>query len=80
MAPSASDRQLSGVSGGERVRIRAVPDEDVRAHLLRIGMLDAPVRCRAHVSNGPVVVERNGTSVALGASVAEDIVVTREGD
>jgi len=70
-----TERRLSGVSGGERVQIRAVPDERVRAHLLRIGMLDGPVRCRTTLSRGPVVLERNGTTIALGDAVADDITV-----
>jgi len=53
-----------------------VPDDDIRAHLLRIGLLDGPVRCRAHIANGPVVLERNGTTVAVGASVAEQVAIT----
>lgn len=80
MCPTASEQRLSGVSGGERVRIRDVPDDDLRGKLLRIGMLDGPVRCRAHVANGPVVVERNGTTLALGASVADDVIVAADAD
>ncbi|MEF8776114.1 MAG: FeoA family protein [Haloarculaceae archaeon] len=80
MGEVTSDRRLSEVSGGDVVRIQDVPTADVRAHLLRIGMLDGPVRCRSHISNGPVVVERNGTTVALGASVADDITVRPEAE
>ncbi|MEF8780978.1 MAG: ferrous iron transport protein A [Haloferacaceae archaeon] len=69
---------MSGVERGQLVQIRDVPDEDVRAHLLRIGMLDGPVRCRTRIAKGPVVVERNGTTMALGASVADEITVTLE--
>ena len=71
-------RRLSGVEANQRVRIRTVPEEDTRAHLLRIGLLDGPVRCRSRISNGPVVIERNGTTMAVGAGVAERIVVTPE--
>lgn len=78
MSATVANRRLSGVEGGQHVRIRNVPDEDVRAHLLRIGMLDGPVRCRTRISRGPVIVERNGTTMALGASVAEEITVTLE--
>lgn len=70
-----TDQRLSGVSGGEQIQIQAVPDEHVRAHLLRIGMLDGPVRCRTTLSRGPVVLERNGTTIALGDAVADDITV-----
>ncbi len=80
MASTATERRLSGVNGGQRIRIRDVPDEDVRAHLLRIGMLDGPVQCRTRISNGPVIVERNGTTMALGDSVAGEITVSIEGE
>lgn len=80
MSATVANRRLSGVEGGQQLRIRDVPDEDVRAHLLRIGMLDGPVRCRTRISRGPVIVERNGTTMALGASVAEEITVTLEED
>lgn len=76
----ASERHLSGVSDGQRLRIQEVPDGDVRAHLLRIGMLDGPVRCRTKISKGPVIIERNGTTMALGTSIADEITVTLEGD
>lgn len=78
MAVTVANRRLSGVERGQKVRIRDVPDDDVRAHLLRIGMLDGPVRCRTRITKGPVVVERNGTTMAIGASVAEEIRVTLE--
>lgn len=80
MSASVGTRRLSGIDGDQRVQIQDVPDEDVRAHLLRIGMLDGPVTCRAHISKGPVIVERNGTTIALGASVADDITVTLEAE
>lgn len=43
-------------------------------------MLDGPVQCRTRISNGPVIVERNGTTMALGDSVADEITVNVEGD
>lgn len=80
MGVATSDQRLSGVDSGQRVRIRDVPDDDVRAHLLRIGLLDGSIRCRTRIANGPVIVERNGTTVALGASVADRITVSLPGD
>ena len=70
-----TDQRLSGVSGGEQVQIQAVPDERVRAHLLRIGMLDGPVRCRTTLSRGPVVPDRNGPTLAPGDAAAADLPV-----
>lgn len=74
----ASCRRLSEIESSQRVCIRDIPDDDVRAHLLRVGLLDGPVRCRAHITNGPVVIERNGTTMAVGAGVAEQITITPE--
>lgn len=64
---------LSTVTAGETFEIDAVADDTVRARLLRLGFLDGPADCRRHVRNGPIVVERNGTELALGASIADQI-------
>lgn len=66
-------RTLSEVETGERFEILEVPDGKVRAQLLRIGFLDGVVECRNRIRNGPVVLEADGTQIALGASVAAEI-------
>ena len=66
-------RRLSEVETGERFEILEVPDGKVRAQLLRIGFLDGVVECRNRIRNGPVVLEADGTQIALGASVAAEI-------
>lgn len=76
MGSALSPRRLSDVEAEQFVDIDEIPDDDVRAHLLRIGLLDGPIQCRTHITNGPVVIERNGTTVAVGASVAEEISVS----
>lgn len=65
--------KLSDVAAGDRFEIRSVPDGQVRAQLLRIGFLDGVVECRNRIRNGPVVLEADGTQIALGASVAAEI-------
>ncbi|MFB6352983.1 MAG: ferrous iron transport protein A [Halobacteriales archaeon] len=67
---------LSDVSAGSEVEIRDVPDGTARARLLRLGFLDGAVECRRRLRNGPVVVRRNGTELAIGAPLAERIEVT----
>jgi ferrous iron transport protein A len=71
---------LADVEPGESVSLSAVPDEDVRARLLRLGLLDGPVECRRRLRKGPVVVRRNGTELALGADLAAEIEVQAEAD
>ncbi|MFB6202790.1 MAG: ferrous iron transport protein A [Halorhabdus sp.] len=68
---------LADVDAGETVRLVDVPDGDTRARLLRLGFLDGTVECRHHVRKGPVIVERRGTELALGASLANDIEIER---
>lgn len=67
--------KLSAVEAGDRFEITAVPEGTVRAQLLRIGFLDGVVKCRHRIRNGPVVLEADGTQIALGASVAADICI-----
>lgn len=67
---------LSTAAPGSTVAIESVSDETTRARLLRLGFLDGPVECRRRVRNGPVIVSRNGTDLAVGASVANEIRIT----
>jgi ferrous iron transport protein A len=65
--------RLADVDAGGRFRIEDVPDTGLRARLIRLGFLDGPVRCSHRVRNGPVIIARDGTELALGASVAGNI-------
>ena len=66
---------LSTVEPGARFEIRAVPEGQVRAQLLRIGFLDGVVECTHHIRNGPVVLEADGTQIAIGASIADEVTI-----
>lgn len=66
---------LDDVSAGRRCRLETVPDERLRARLLRLGFLDGPVTCRHRVRKGPVVIAREGTDLAVGRRLAKDIEV-----
>ncbi len=68
---------LSEVPSDERVELVDVPDDECRARLLRLGLLDGSIECRRRIRNGPVVVRRRGTEVALGRSLAWEITVER---
>jgi|GEM_PF-899615 len=68
---------LADVRADEWVELISVPDGEYRARLLRLGLLDGRVECRRRIRNGPVVVRRRGTEVALGRSLAREITVER---
>lgn len=66
---------LATVTRGELFDIESVSDTEVRAQLLRLGFLDGDVECYRRVTNGPVVLRRNGTTLAIGRSIAQNITV-----
>jgi ferrous iron transport protein A len=68
---------LSDVPSAERVTLTDVPDDEARARLLRLGFLDGEVECRRRIRNGPVVLRRRGTEIALGRDLAREIGVDR---
>ena len=68
---------LTDVSPEERVELVEVPNNEARAKLLRLGLLDGTVECRRQIRKGPVVVGRRGTEVALGRTLAREIGVER---
>ncbi|WP_423996731.1 FeoA domain-containing protein [Halorubrum trapanicum] len=70
---------LVDVPPDEWIELVDVPDDESRARLLRLGLLDGRVKCRRRIRNGPVVVRRRGTEVALGRSLAREITVERAG-
>jgi len=67
---------LADTTPGETVVVEHVPDDGVRARLLRLGFLDGAVECRHRLRKGPIVLRRNGTELALGADLAREIEVT----
>ncbi len=68
-------QHLEDVDAGTRFHLGTVPNVELRARLLRLGFLDGPVTCRHRIRNGPVVITRDGTDLAVGRSVAADIEV-----
>ncbi|MFB6162616.1 MAG: ferrous iron transport protein A [Halococcoides sp.] len=69
---------LADADAGESIEMCEVPDGDARAKLLRLGFLDGPVECRRQLTNGPVILRRNGTEMALGSALAEEIRIDRD--
>lgn len=68
---------LADISPEQWVELVAVPDDELRARLLRLGFLDGRVKCRLQIRNGPVVVCRHGTAIAVGRALARKISVER---
>lgn len=72
---------LVDVPSEEWINLIDVPDDETRARLLRLGLLDGRVKCHRQIRNGPVVIRRHGMEVALGRPLAEEITVERaDGD
>ena len=67
---------LADISADTVFEIERVGDDELRAKLRRLGFLDGRVDCQRRFANGPVVLSRRGTDLALGASVAAEIAVT----
>lgn len=57
-------------------QLEAVPDPELRAKLLRLGFLEGRVTCRHNIRNGPVVISRDGTELAIGRSIAGEISIS----
>jgi Fe2+ transport system protein FeoA len=71
---------LAEISPDERIELAHVPDDDARARLLRLGFLDGRVECHRQIPEGPVVLRRHGTEIALGRALAREIGVDRPDD
>lgn len=68
---------LAAVDEGAVFDIESVSETEVRARLLRLGFLDGEVECHRRLTNGPVVLRRNGTTLALGRKIAEGVTIDR---
>jgi ferrous iron transport protein A len=67
---------LADIPPDETVELVDVPD-DARARLLRLGFLDGCVECRRQIPDGPVIVRRRGSELALGRTLARNVAVER---
>jgi Fe2+ transport system protein FeoA len=72
---------LSDVPSGRRVRIDQVVDDKVRAHLLRLGIVEGcRVECVHGTAGGAVVIRKSNLELSLGHRVARGILVSLEED
>ncbi|MDW7674990.1 MAG: ferrous iron transport protein A [Bacillota bacterium] len=59
---------------GMLVKILDIPDQLVRAQIIRFGITaGATVTCEEIVPGGPVIVSRNRQEIAIGRSLASQI-------
>ncbi|WP_432822100.1 FeoA family protein [Trichloromonas sp.] len=67
---------LSELRRGQAATVALIPDETLRAQLLRFGIATGSrVLCHAKLPFGPVVLRFGGQEIALGRQLAEQIKV-----
>jgi Fe2+ transport system protein FeoA len=67
---------LTCVRRGTALRIVSVPEGRSRTQLIRLGIMKGEVvRCIERLPGGTVVIEKNRQEIAIGASLAETILV-----
>lgn len=65
---------LDRVKRGQSFTIKAIPDANVRAQAIRLGMAGgSPVVCEEVIPAGPVVIRCNRQLIALGRGLARRI-------
>ncbi len=65
---------LSELHRGQSATVTHIPDETLRAQLLRFGIAaGSRVICHAKLPFGPVVLRFGGQEIALGRELAEQI-------
>ena len=73
---------LSEVRPGEKFKIDFIPEEKIRAQILRFGISDgSEVICEEKVPGGPIIIKKNFQEIALGRKLAQSISITlKEGE
>lgn len=70
--------QLSAVRKGMRVRIEQLPEGEMRAHFIRIGLMEGvTVSCLEKLPGGTVVLALHHQEVALSDELASAIHISR---
>lgn len=71
---------LSEVPRGQKARIDHIYDQLTRLQAIRFGIVEGTiVTCTERISQGPVVIERNGQELAIGRRLADRIEVQPAG-
>lgn len=72
---------LNQVPVGARARIVRMPNGQVRAQAIRLGLTEgAGIRCAERVWNGPVVICCGRQEIAIGRALAHQIEVAPAGE
>jgi Fe2+ transport system protein FeoA len=62
---------------GSYLNIKKINDIDLKSYLIRFGIDNGNmVQCFHKISNGPVVIKFNRQEIALGSSLAKNIIVS----
>jgi len=66
--------KLDEVRTGQLVRITSIPDEQVRAQIIRFGIAAGEVvTCVEIIPSGPVIIAKNKQEIAIGRKLARRI-------
>ena len=67
---------ISDLKSGQSATIYEIPQEDLRAQLLRFGIISGSrVCCSTNIPFGPVVLKFGGQEIAFGRQLARQITV-----
>lgn len=67
---------LSDVKKGQIFKILSIPNEVIRAQAIRFGIAEgAVVSCDELIPAGPVILKKNKQEIAIGYSLAKEIMV-----
>ena len=65
---------LDQVQRGQKIRILAIPQEEIRAQAIRFGIsIGVEVECAEKIMAGPIVLSKGKQEIAIGRRLAENI-------
>ena len=65
---------LDQVQRGQKIRILAIQQEEIRAQAIRFGIsIGAEVECAEKIMAGPIVIAKGKQEIAIGRRLAENI-------
>ena len=65
---------LDQVQRGQKIRILAIPQEEIRAQAIRFGIsIGSEAECAEKIMAGPIVLAKGKQEIAIGRRLAENI-------